>query len=260
MKERVNNDTKVIASVMKALDVLELVSEHKDGLTVTEISKKLGNGVSATYHLLNTLKKRQYLSQDQVSKKYRIGLQLYLLCAEKPLKDVVIDIAMQYMNKLTDRYDENCNLLSLVDKDVEYIAQTECKQMLRMFTQKGVRVPFYCTGGGKALFAFLTEKQQLELLEDLTFEKFTGNTITSVEELIKETEVIKSTGVAFDREERELGVICIAAPIFNNDEMPVCAISMSCPKIRLNNSKQKDITGSIIEAAREISWKLKAND
>lgn len=253
MNKKASNDTKVITSVIKALDVIELVARHEDGLTVTEISNALGYGTSATYHLLKTLRLRNYLSQDSDSKKYKLGFQFFLLHPPKSTQDIISTVAYDHMTALTEKYDENCNLLYLVGTEVEYIAQTECKQMLRMFTQIGAKVPFYCTGGGKAIFAFLSEQEQRKLLDGLSFSKFTSNTISTPEELFKEAETIRKNGVSFDREEREVGVFCIAAPIFNGDNVPLAAISMSCPKFRLDNQKLNDMTSSICASAREIS-------
>lgn len=253
MKKESSNDTKVISSVIKALDVLELVARHDDGLTVTEISNILGYGTSATYHLLKTLRIRNYLTQDPNSKKYKLGFQLFLLHPPKSTQDIIRTVAYEHMTVLTERFDENCNLLYLVGTEVEYIAQTECKQMLRMFTQIGARVPFYCTGGGKAIFAFLSEQEQHKILSKLSFSKFTANTVCTPEDLLKETEIIRTDGVAFDREEREVGVFCIAAPIFNKENMPVAAISMSCPKFRLDKQKLTDMTAAICTSAQEIS-------
>lgn len=253
LNKKTNSDTKVITSVIKALDVLELVARHKDGLTVTEISSALGYGTSATYHLLKTLRLRNYLAQDPDSKKYKLGFQLFLLHPSKSQQDIINSVAYDHMTALTEKYDENCNLLYPVGTEVEYIAQTECKQMLRMFTQIGAKVPFYCTGGGKAIFAFLSEQEQHKLLSGLSFSRFTDNTICTPEELLREVAIIRKDGVSFDREEREVGVFCIAAPIFNGDNVPVAAISMSCPKFRLDDRKLNDMTASICASAREIS-------
>lgn len=253
MESKQNNEPKVITSVLKALDVLELVSKHEDGLTVTEISNILGYGTSATYHLLNTLKIRHYLSQDPNSKKYVLGWQLNLLCTTKPVQEILVNVCLEYMQQLTDIFDENCNLLGLEGNNVKYIAQTECKQLIRMFTQKGVSIPFYCTGGGKAIFAYLSDAEQQQLLSTLEFEKFTANTITSVESIFKDVIKIKKDGVAFDREEREMGVECIAAPIFDGELHPIAAISISCPKFRLDAQKEKAIADAVRDAARKIS-------
>lgn len=249
-------EPKVIASVLKALDVMELISKYEDGLTVTEISNVLGYGTSATYHLLNTLRLRNYLTQNPVSKKYKLGIKPYLLFAANPWQNLVTEIAKKHMEKLTESFDENCNLLFLIGNEVEYIAQTECKRMLRMFTQIGAKVPFYCTGGGKAIFAFLPKPKQEKILRNTKFIKFTTTTIDSAESLLSDAEDIKKCGVAFDREEREQGVYCVAAPIFADSENPIAAISMSCPITRLDNEKQQAIINALKKSAEKISQEL----
>ena len=72
-----NKQRKTIASVIKAIDVIEHIAKSERELGVTEISEDLGMGVSATYHLLNTLRECNILEQNDKTKKFKLSLKLW---------------------------------------------------------------------------------------------------------------------------------------------------------------------------------------
>ena len=78
-----SNGPKVINSINKAIDILELLHADDDGFTVSEISAALDLGVSSTYHILNTMKSRGFIDQDKRTKRYSLGKGIYSLCYQK---------------------------------------------------------------------------------------------------------------------------------------------------------------------------------
>lgn len=255
LKEQIK-ETKMIGSVLKAIDVLVLLSKSEEGYTVTEISALLNQGVSTTYHILNTLRFRAFIEQDKRTKRYKLGRGLLALCSTDSQQDMIRDLAYEYLTYLTDEFDETSNLLMLVGQEVEYISQVESTQLLKMFTKRGARVPFYCTGGGKAIFAFKSPEAQESLVNGLSFKAYTNKTITSAAQLYEEAEQIRQKGYAMDLEERELGVNCIAAPVFDRKGAPVAAISISSPLYRLDQEKKERMINCVLVAARNFSAAL----
>lgn len=249
-------ETKMIGSILKAIDVLMLLPKSEEGYTVTEISTLLNQGVSATYHILNTLRSRDFIEQDKRTKRYKLGPGLLALCTTDSQQDMLRDLAYEYLYDLTNEFDETSNLLMMVGQDVEYISQVESTQLLKMFTRRGARVPFYCTGGGKAIFAYKSPAAQASLLNGLSFKPYTSKTLTSPEALYEEAARIRERGYALDMEEREMGVSCVAAPIFDRKGSPVAAISISSPIYRLDAEKRERMIRHILSAARSFSAAL----
>ena len=85
--------------------------------------------------------------------------------------------------------------------------------------------------------------------------KFTEYTITDWDELLKELEAIRRNGYAIEREEVELGMTCIAAPIFSNHEI-IAAISVSGPVSRVTEDMQEQIIQAVKKTAAEITQAL----
>ncbi|MGI5998306.1 MAG: IclR family transcriptional regulator [Lutispora sp.] len=256
MNNNIMKDTKTIGSVIKAVEVLEELAKSEDGLGVTEISNRLNYGVSATYHLLNTLKQCNIIEQDKKTKKYRIGFELFRICGMAKRQNALASLAQPYLDKLREMVGETSNLVVLDGNEVIYIAQSESTKLLKLFTQLGAKVPFYCTGGGKAILSYQPKKVQDLVLNNTNFIKFTGNTLSDINELVRELDIIRQQGYAMDNEEREEGVTCIAAPVFDCYGEAIASISISGPTYRLKEKDLSTIINNVIDVAKELSESL----
>lgn len=256
MDNIIKKDTKTIGSVIKAVEVMEELAKSEEGLGVTEISNKLNYGVSATYHLLNTLKQCNIIEQDRKTKKYRIGFALFRISGMAKRQNVLANLAQPYLDKLRELVGETSNLVILDGSDIVYIAQSESTKLLKMFTQLGAKVPLYCTGGGKVLLTHQPKKIRDLILSKTNFQKYTKNTRSNAKDLIKELESIKEQGYAIDNEEREEGVTCIAAPIFDCYGEAIASISISGPTYRLKEKGIDSIIKNVMDTAKELSFSL----
>jgi IclR family acetate operon transcriptional repressor len=82
---------------------------------------------------------------------------------------------------------------------------------------------------GKVLLAFAPPAEREELIECLELRRLTPNTITSRGALRRELAAVRSAGCAVDREEHELGVACVAAPVHGPAGDLVAAVGVSGP-------------------------------
>lgn len=256
MKNNIKKNTKTIGSVIKAVEVMQELAKSENGLGVTEISNRLNYGVSTTYHLLNTLKQCNIIEQDKKTKKYRIGFELFRISGMAKRQNALANLAQPYLDNLREIIGETSNLVVLDGSNIVYIAQSESTKLLKMFTQLGAKVPFYCTGGGKILLAYQPKNIQDLILSKTTFEKYTKNTLTTAKELEKEFEAIKKRGYAIDNEEREEGVTCIAAPVFDCYGEAIASISVSGPTYRLKEKNIESIIKNVILVSEKLSISL----
>jgi DNA-binding IclR family transcriptional regulator len=118
--------------------------------------------------------------------------------------------------------------------DVIYLDKVESRQAVRMHSQIGNASPAYCTGVGKAALAVLPDAELDRLISTISFRRHTENTLTSQEALRAEISEIRQTGIAFDRQEHEPGIHCVAAPIHSRDRDFVAGISTTAPAYRIS--------------------------
>ena len=244
---------KTIGSVIKAMDIIELLAASEEEIGATEISNHLGCGVSATYHLLATLKMCKMIEQNSRTKKYRLGLKLWKIGKLAREQNHLASVVKPYLKKLREMTEETANLTILDKAEIIYIAQEESKKLIRMFTKIGARVSVHCSAAGKVLLAYQPAEKQESIIQLIKFHQFTEKTVTGAEMLRKELEDIRRKGYAFDDEERELGVSCIAAPIFDFDGEVIAAMSISGPTTRFDEESKERFINDLIGVTKEVS-------
>ena len=259
-KENVTTATKTIGSVQKAVHILKILASATDGKTLTEISQEMDCGVSAVYHLINTLKLNGIVDQNEINKKYRLGAGLYSLCSTPYTQSSIAAIAQPYLDRLNQRVSEACNLIILEGLHIIYIAQSSARNMPQMFTQIGSKVPYYCTGSGKAILAFKPTEIWKRYFNNTDFIQYTPNTIKDIDSLRAELTQIREYGLAYDREEYAIGITCVAAPIFSKNNEIIAAISVSGPTRRIfDKIKDQALEENIRTIASELSEDLKVS-
>jgi DNA-binding IclR family transcriptional regulator len=126
---------------------------------------------------------------------------------------------------------------------------------MRIFTTIGARNPAHTTGVGKAMMAYLDENELNNILSG-TLVRLTPKTISDKNQLKLELSQIRHRGFAFDIEENNLGLTCVAAPIFDHNGKALYGISVSGPTMRMNSNKLTKASRIVKDAADEISRKL----
>ena len=91
-------------------------------------------------------------------------------------------------------------------------------------------------------------------------ESFTDRTITDTDYIKNELKEIKKQGFSIDDEEIELGLKCIAAPIFDHQGNVIASISCASPKMRLDEERLPQVISGIKRAASDISISLGFKD
>lgn len=283
-----------VRSVEKAVEVLVVVAEAPEPVSLTDVASQTGLPVATAKRFLDTLTKTHLLSKK--SKLYSPGIRLFEIGKKAEQRMDLVSLAMPYLIKLRDKVGESANLAVLDKTDVVYLASVESPRMMRTFTVPGARVPAHCTGVGKVLLAQKSDKELRKLYEEcispqhsgsvalgsvnssmplcdtrlqspkaglgspdsatVKLQRFTSNTITSVDILIEEINKVRKLGYATDKGEREDGVVCIAAPVRDYSGSTVAAVSISGPASRLDDEGMFEVRAYVIECGQDITRSL----
>lgn len=244
---------KIIGSVVKAYHIIDYIAEQEIEQGATEISEALGYGVSATYHLLNTLKECNLITQNKSTKKYQLSLRMWQI-GMSAYRQNHISIALKpFLIDLKNKTGETSNLTVLDRDKIVYIAQEESDKLIKMFTQTGASAPLHCTAAGKIFLAYKSKEKREEILKNYKLAYFTENTITDKGELLRELEKVKNLGYGFDIEERDEDVSCLAAPIFGLQDEVIACLSISGPNTRFTDKNIKEWINIITDIAKEAT-------
>lgn len=240
-------------SVAKALAILNYLADQGDYLSLSQISSALDYSLSTTYRIIATLKLERFVEQDPVSKKYGIGLRLFEMGLSNNYYQLLAKKAGPVLERIAEETGESSNLAVLIDGRIVYIAQRHSLQMMKTFVQLGKRSPVHCTGVGKVLISELPQKEIEQIVRKHGLEQYTSRTITSLDKLLDELEKVREQKYAIDQEEREEGVVCIAAPIYSSKQKIIAAISISGPTSRISETKLAGIIELLKYNAQNLS-------
>lgn len=245
-----------VKSVMKAFLIMEELDKAGE-LSIGDLSERLLMDKATVHRLINTIKDSGYVNQNLDSKKYSNSLKLLAMGNRVMEKSGVKHIARPYVEELAEKTGETINLGVRVGNKIIYVDKLESSSTIKVGLGIGVSVPSYCSGLGKAILAFTLEDELQEILDSISFEKYTDGSITDGAMLKEEFKKIRERGYSIDDEEYVIGLICIAAPIFDYHGNPVAAISVSSPKYRYDANKHLIFYSRLVTvAAQKISRQL----
>jgi len=243
-------------SLVRGLNILEGLAAAPGGLGLSDIAQIVGLAPSTTHRLLQALHKQGYIIQDAELGLWKIGVKTFQVGNTFLEARDFVASARPYLRQLTRDSGETANLAIRDEGMAVFLAQSESPQMMRMITRLGSRAPLHASGVGKALLAWLPEREIERILQSRGLNRVTENTLDTPARLRESLATIRRQGYACDREEHAIGLNCVAASLHDQDGLPLAAISVSGPVARIPEMRLVELGGLISRAAREISEQL----
>jgi IclR family transcriptional regulator, acetate operon repressor len=240
-----------VQSVERALELLEALAEPGEAKGVSELARATSLPVATIHRLLATMVSRGYVRQDTGSHKYALGSHLIRL-GEAAGRDFA-QFARPYLAELMEASGETANLAMFEDGHVVYVAQVASRHhRVRMFTEVGRRVHLHSSGVGKVVLAFRPRAEVEALLARTSLPRRTPRTITDLGRLLAELDTVAGQGYALDSGEEEVGVRCLAVPVFGVGGS-VAAMSVSAPEGRLQDRDIERVLPEMLRISAALS-------
>ena len=219
-------------TVGKALSVLDQVASFGRPVRFAELLEHSPFPKATLYRFVQTLTVEGMLSYEPERQTYSPGIRLVRLAHAAWAQASLAPIARPHLDALSSETGETVHLAQLDAGQVLYVDKRNAREPLPMYSQAGKVGPAYCTGVGKAMLAFLPEDELAPLVGQQSFHPFTDHTLRDPAALYAEIDAIRDRGHAFDREEHEPGIICVAVPIRTEAGRVLGAISVTSSKDR----------------------------
>ncbi len=240
-------------TVGKAMEVLEQVASFARPVRLKELLDDSPFPKATLYRMLQTLRIEGLLSFDEEMQTYSLGLRLVRLAHAAWTHSSLAPVARPYLDALSKSIGSTIHLAQLDNAQVLYVDKRNAERPIEMFSQAGKVGPAYCTGVGKAMMAFLSDKALKQVLSQQSFHRFTPNTLCSQRDLKAELTGIREKGYAFDREEHEPGIICVAVPIVTKTGQLIGAISVTSTTTRTTLEQLETLVPQMRQAAENIA-------
>ena len=222
----------IIQSVVRALQILNALATHPDGLAKREVAKTVGLNISTTHHLVNTLEREGYVHRLE-SGNYCVGpaiARLYSAYLRSPSLHTHLLDAVAVLAELTGETAYACvwrNRSAVIEVIVEGS---------RAVRVGGLHVGFmdftHLRASGKVLLAFQDMEESQAYIANAHFEPLTVHSVHDGQALRSQLRDIVVQGYAIDRGEYEDEVNCVSAPVFSAEGEVIAALTISAPEQR----------------------------
>lgn len=241
----------------KCVKILTLFTDEDPTLQVAEIAAILELPRSTAYRYVAALKTHGLVEDSPDGKGIRLGgriLELAATISRKPLRD----LALPYMERVARETGETVILCALREHVGVCLEKVDGHHALRVAHELGDTYPLHSGATGKAIFAFLEQEKQDEILDDVGLPSFTKTTITDADRLKLHLAGVRKRGFAESEGEAIEETIGIAVPIFAASGRILASIGVAAPTYRVQGEGRSRLIGILVDAGRKITRELKA--
>ena len=227
---------KLNRTLLRAIEILELLSRSKEGYTLTELSLIFDYPKSSVFDIIKTLVYKNMVVEDNQTgiTKYKIGLASFLIGSSYLNNIDIVNIAKSNLIDFANKMNATTFMAVLDENMVTYIYKYESENSIITTANVGTRKSLHCAALGKAMLAYKSE-----------------------EEINKIIDKIRQRGYAKDDRENTLQQIAVAAPLFDHEGHVVAAIS--CVGFYESSIDLDDLGLLIKDVGKQISYKLGYN-
>ncbi|MBU0725805.1 MAG: helix-turn-helix domain-containing protein [Alphaproteobacteria bacterium] len=254
---KTTRDGNHVQSLTRALSLLVEIADSDGGASLSELAHRVGLPPSTAHRLLKSLEQQGFVQHDLQRALWHVGVQAFTVGNGFLRNRDVVEIARPHMRRLMEESGESVNLGILEAAELVYLAQVECREVMRVLARPGGRAPLHCSGMGKALLAALPDDQASRMLTGTASRKglarFTDKTISTTEAMQRELAAIRQRGYSIDDEEYAAGLRCVAATVHDEHGEPMAAISLSGPSARMTDPRLRQLGDMVARAAQTIT-------
>lgn len=212
----------------KAVTILRAFQHDDDAVSLAELVRRTGLNKATVHRLCAALVELRLM--DRGDDGYRLSSGLFELGMRASVERDLLELAIPFLQDLYERTHETVHLGVREGTDVVYLTKIGGHRQAKAPSRTGGRMPLYCTAIGKALLASSEPEVRAEVLRG-PLSRRTPRTIVAPGLLDRQLRAIVESGVAFEHEESQLGINCVAAPVFEGETL-VAAISVAGPTTR----------------------------
>lgn len=228
----------------RVLMVMEAMVECNRPEKLVALAQMLNMNQSTLYRFISALQNYGYVVQH-ADGRYAMSMKICYLAERLRQQFNFVEELHPFVAEASTLLQESAHLAQMEDMSLVYTDNVaNYSQALTIQQFIGKTAPLHCTGIGKLYLSEMSDDELNHYIEQKGLPRFTKNTYTDKEKLQAELERIRKNGYAFDDEECEMGVRCIALPVRDYSGKIAAGISVTGPVARIT---EKLLDSYIIE-------------
>jgi IclR family KDG regulon transcriptional repressor len=244
------------AAFSKFMAVLQLIADASVPQTIPQLAAACGYPRPTVYRIVGALIAEGLVVETARGNTFSLGPRLLTLASRSWERSDLRVAAADALQTLRDATQETVHLAVRSGPDMVYIEKLESPHAVRMASRIGTRVTLYSSSVGKAYLSTLGRAERGSLLQNVTLERFTPNTIVERDALDAELDATAERGYAEDREENEAQIFCYGSAILDANGRPLACVSISIPLFRKSATPLETYVAPLREACRVIGERM----
>jgi len=248
------SSSSTVKSAERLLDVLNLLSSLDRPVTAMYISNELEIPRSSAYHLLNVMKERNFVSHRSDDGTWELGVGSLEVGLAYLRSGSLQRAARVVLPELAARSGQTAHLAILQGAEVLYIDKEQSPGMgVQLVTSIGTRLPAHLTAVGRAILAYLPERQLRAIYGDERVPLLQDATSPPIERLLVDLSAVAEDGFATDDGMITEGVSCLAVPVLTPGSIPAAAIGVTFLSAQVDSDERSRLTDLLRSAAEDLS-------
>lgn len=211
------------SSLRRALALLDAFTPQHRELSIRQLASRAGVSRSTTHRLAQELLAWGALERGEDG--LRLGAKLFELGMLAPSAASLRDTAAPHLHTLHEVTRLTANLAIRDGDEIVYLEKLSSRGVNVPHTRTGGRGTLHATALGKAMLAFMPSMSDAHLGSLL--HPITAHTRTTVADLRRDLARVRTERVAYDVEESQLGLFCVAAPVLDVNGHAIAAVSVT---------------------------------
>ncbi len=240
----------------RTFDLLELLSKHPEGMTLTAMTESLKMPKNSVFRIATTLALRGYAERDEATKIYRASRKLLSLGHAAVGGERLIQAAAPILIALRDATEETALLGTLAGNHGVVLDQVPSSHPVKVVVEIGHAFPLHTAAPAKAMLAHWEPEARKAFVQQMKFTKHTRHTITGANAYLAALEQVRARGFALDRGEESETFACVAAPVFDQRGQAIAALWISGPSDRLSLGRMEKLGPKVKQFADHLSQRL----
>lgn len=242
-----------VQSVDRALTILDILARTGEA-GIGEIATELGVHKSTASRLVAALVAHDLVEQPTERGRARLGVGVLRLAGATSARLDLVQEARPVCRLLATQTSETVNLAVLGDRSALYIDQVIGPSTITSYNWVGQHIPLHATSNGRVLVSELTPEERRTTWGELA--AYTDQTVTDVDQLESMVQEVRVDGYAVARDELDVGLTAVAAPVRNAHGEVCASMSVSGPSFRMDAIRVAEILPVLLRAASDVSARL----
>ncbi|MEP4378319.1 MAG: IclR family transcriptional regulator [Alphaproteobacteria bacterium] len=240
-------------SAERSFAILECVDAAENPVPLAVIARETGLNRATVFRMLAVLTRMGWIYKNETDATYALGHKAFALGRRRNHLETIVHHARPFIRRLARDLEETVQLAALEGPQIVYCDKVVPPDGHSVSTAVGMRLDAHATGAGKAMLTWLAPDEVRDLYRQHPPVGHTPRTITIVDALVRELEVIRLQGYAVDEGEMIPGLACVAAPVLNTLGRAVAALSVSAPASGFDPARVARLAGRLTATATELS-------